>query len=706
MKTPVKELSEEMATDEMQRLSIIIKEANENYHTKDAPTMSDAEYDELKRRNNNLEKNFPDLKLPNSPSNEVGGPLMGGFSKIEHSVKMLSLGNAFDKNDVFDFDERVRKFLKLNTNDDLEFTAEPKIDGLSLSLMYHGGTLAYAATRGNGEMGENVTKNAKVIKSIPQILIDAPNILEVRGEVFMSHQEFSELNRVNVTKGLKTFSNPRNAAAGSLRQLDHNITKERPLEFMAYAWGELSSPMGDTYFDTVRFLKGLGFSVSPLMVKCNDVNKLLKHYAEIEQARVTLGYDIDGVVYKVNSLGYQKRLGFRSTTPRWAIAHKFAAELAWTKLEAIEVQVGRTGALSPVARLQPVTVGGVVVSNATLHNEDYILGQDSKGNVLRNGIDIRVGDLVQVYRAGDVIPKIANVDLTKRKSGSVPYVFPIKCPSCGSPAIRDESDAVRRCTGTTKCPAQKIEKLKHFVSRSAFDIDGLGTKQVEAFFYDDVLPIKDLRDIFTLQARDEMSVSKLKNRGRWGEKSTEKLFNSINNKRNINLQKFIFSLGMRHIGEQVSGLLARYYKSWDNFFSSVFAASNCDDVALENLNAIDGIGDIMVKSLIDTFGNSTHSLNIQELAAELVIRDAETVTNINSKISGKLIVFTGALETMSRAEAKSKAEEMGAKVSSAISKKTDILVAGLDGGSKNLKAISLGIEVIDEKAWVTLISME
>ncbi|MDC1184104.1 NAD-dependent DNA ligase LigA, partial [Gammaproteobacteria bacterium] len=389
------------------------------------------------------------------------------------------------------------------------FTAEPKIDGLSLSLMYHDGTLAYAATRGNGEMGENVTKNAKVIKSIPQILIDAPNILEVRGEVFMSHQEFSELNRVNVTKGLKTFSNPRNAAAGSLRQLDHNITKERPLEFMAYAWGELSSPMGDTYFDTVKFLKGLGFSVSPLMVKCNDVNKLLEHYAKIEQARVTLGYDIDGVVYKVNSLGYQKRLGFRSTTPRWAIAHKFAAELAWTKLEAIEVQVGRTGALSPVARLQPVTVGGVVVSNATLHNEDYILGQDSKGNVLRNGIDIRVGDLVQVYRAGDVIPKIANVDLTKRKSGSVPYVFPIKCPSCGSPAIRDESDAVRRCTGNTKCPAQKIEKLKHFVSRSAFDIDGLGTKQVEAFFYDDVLPIKDLRDIFTLQARDEYEVARL-----------------------------------------------------------------------------------------------------------------------------------------------------------------------------------------------------
>ena len=706
MKTPVTELSEEMAADEMQRLSIIIKEANKNYHTKDAPTMSDAQYDELKQRNNSLEKNFPDLKLPTSPSNEIGGPLMGGFSKIEHSVKMLSLGNAFDKNDVIDFDERVRKFLKLSSDDDLEFTAEPKIDGLSLSLMYRSGRLVYAATRGDGEMGENVTENARVINSIPEVLIGVPEILEVRGEVFMSHQDFSELNRVNITKELKTFSNPRNAAAGSLRQLDHNITKERPLEFMAYAWGELSSPIGDTYFDTVKFLERLGFSVSPLMVKCDNVNMLLDHYYEIEQARATLGYDIDGVVYKVNSLGYQKRLGFRSTTPRWAIAHKFPAELAWTKLEAIEVQVGRTGALSPVARLQPVTVGGVVVSNATLHNEDYILGQDSKGNILRNGVDIRVGDLVQVYRAGDVIPKISNVDLTKRTFRSVPYVFPLTCPSCGSSAIRDEGDAVRRCIGTTKCPAQKIEKLKHFVSRSAFDIDGLGAKQVEAFFYDNVLPIKELRDIFTLEERDQQSVSKLKNRDRWGEKSTEKLFNSINNKRNINLQKFIFSLGMRHIGEQVSGLLAKHYKSWDNFFVSVVAASNYNDVAFENLNAIDGIGGIMVKSLIDTFGNSTHSLNIQELAAELIIKDAEVTTNKNSKIDGKLIVFTGALETMSRAEAKSKAEEMGAKVSSAISKKTDILVAGLGGGSKNLKAISLGIEVIDEKAWVMLISME
>ena len=475
-------LTEAEARAELERLSALLLAANLAYHTQDAPEISDAEYDAAKRRNLALEARFPHLKRGDSPSDLVGAAVAEGFTKVRHAVRMLSLENAFDEADVDDFEDRVRKYL--GYDGPLRFTAEPKIDGLSLSLRYEGGALVQAATRGDGEIGENVTENARTIADIPQKLTGAPAILEVRGEVYMSHADFQALNEGQAARGAKTFANPRNAAAGSLRQLDARITAARPLHFFAYAWGEVSEPLADTQMDAINRLKSLGFATNPLTILGSDAAALLAQYRAIETQRANLGYDIDGVVYKVNDLALQRRLGFRSTTPRWAIAHKFPAELAWTRLLAIDIQVGRTGALSPVARLQPVTVGGVVVSNATLHNEDYIAGRDSKGTPIRDGKDIRVGDWVQVYRAGDVIPKIADVNLSQRPSDAQPYEFPTLCPECNSPALREEGDAVRRCTGGLICPAQAVERLRHFVSRAAFDIEGLGAKQVEAFYRD------------------------------------------------------------------------------------------------------------------------------------------------------------------------------------------------------------------------------
>jgi len=477
----VGQLTQAEAAAELPGLIAALEAANTAYHTLDAPEISDAEYDRLKRRLAEIEARFPALARPDSPTRKIGAAVAEGFGKVTHEVRMLSLENGFSDEDVTDFDARVRSYLGLSADAPLPCTAEPKIDGLSLSLRYERGVLVQAATRGDGEVGENVTENARTIADIPQRLTGAPDLLEVRGEVYMSHADFAALNARQAERGEKPFANPRNAAAGSLRQLDARITAARPLRFFAYAWGALSEPLSDTQMGAINHLKTLGFQVNPLTVLCDGPQDLLAQYRAIEQARASLGYDIDGVVYKVNDLGLQRRLGFRSTTPRWAIAHKFPAELAWTRLERIEIQVGRTGALSPVARLAPVTVGGVVVSNATLHNEDYIAGRDSKGAPIRGGKDIREGDWVQVYRAGDVIPKVADVDLSRRPAEAQPYEFPHKCPECGSDAIREEGDAVRRCTGGLICPAQAVEKLKHFVSRGAFDIEGLGAKQVEAF---------------------------------------------------------------------------------------------------------------------------------------------------------------------------------------------------------------------------------
>ena len=697
----VSELTEDQARAELATLAEALAAANDAYHRDDAPEISDAQYDALKRRNAEIEARFPSLKRPDSPSDQVGAAPAEGFSKVIHAVRMMSLGNAFDDADVADFDASLRRYLNWPEAETLAYTAEPKIDGLSLSLRYEDGKLVQAATRGDGETGENVTANARTIDTIPTEIKDAPDVLEIRGEVYMRHADFEALNASQQAKGGKTFANPRNAAAGSLRQLNAEITRARPLAFFAYSWGELSEPLADTQMDAITRLREMGFQTNDLTRLCATTDEMIAHYREIEAQRATLGYDIDGVVYKVNRLDLQARLGFRSTTPRWAIAHKFPAELAWTRLEAIDIQVGRTGALSPVARLTPVTVGGVVVSNATLHNEDYIAGRDSKGETIRGGKDIRIGDWVQVYRAGDVIPKVADVDLSKRPEGAEPYAFPDTCPECGSDAVREEGDAVRRCTGGLVCPAQQIEKLKHFVSRAAFDIEGLGAKQVEQFARDGW--IAEPADIFELEANYGSGLQQLKNREGWGEKSALKLFDAINERRKIPLGRVIFGLGIRHVGEQASNLLATHYGSWDAFITAMEEAQGMESPAWDDLLAVDGVGQVMAASLIAAFGQEAERAAIDRLAAKLDIQDAEKPQIEGSPVAGKTVVFTGTLEKMTRAEAKARAEALGAKVSGSVSSKTDLLVAGPGAGSKAKKAADLGIETIDEDGWLDLI---
>ncbi|WP_299298686.1 NAD-dependent DNA ligase LigA [uncultured Tateyamaria sp.] len=697
----IHELSDTQAKAELARLAETLARANTAYHAADRPDISDAEYDALKRRNADIEARFPDLKRTDSPSEQVGAAPAEGFGKVAHSVAMLSLANAFDDEDVADFDGRVRKYLGLPSDAPLAYTAEPKIDGLSLSLRYQGGKLVQAATRGDGTTGENVTENARTIADIPHELIDAPEVLEVRGEVYMSHPDFEALNVRQQDAGQKTFANPRNAAAGSLRQLDAQITRARPLRFFAYAWGTLSDPLAQTQHAAITRLADLGFQTNPLTAICDGPAEMVAHYRAIEQQRAQLGYDIDGVVYKVDDLTLQSRLGFRSTTPRWAIAHKFPAELAWTCLEAIDIQVGRTGALSPVARLTPVTVGGVVVSNATLHNEDYIAGRDNKGGEIRDGKDIRVGDWVQVYRAGDVIPKVADVDLSKRPEQSVPFEMPTQCPDCQSDAVREPGDAVRRCTGGLICPAQAVEKLKHLVSRAAFDIDGLGAKQVEQFYTDGW--IAEPADIFELRTRYGTGMQQLKNREGWGEKSATNLFDAIDERRKIELGRVIFALGIRHVGEAAANLLANHYGSWDAF-SAAMRAAETGNAAWEELTDIDGVGAVMAGSLVTTFNQQAEVDSIDRLAAHLDIQDAVRPDTSGSPVAGKTVVFTGTLEKMTRAEAKARAETLGAKVSGSVSAKTDILVAGPGAGSKAKKAAELGIETLDEDGWLDLIS--
>ena len=701
--TAVEDLSGDMAKDELARLAASINEANSAYHGDDNPIMTDAEFDFLKKRNLEIELRFPEYKRSDSPTEKIGSLPSETFSKIKHSKKMFSLANAFKNSDLYDFDEQVRRFLNFGVADPLEYTVEPKIDGLSLSLRYEKGKLVFAATRGDGTTGENVTANALRISDIPRNLSTKIDILEVRGEVYMEHKDFETLNQNQGFLGKKIFANPRNAAAGSLRQLDPVITAERPLKFLAYAWGELAEPLDKTQFGAIKKLKDLGFKTNSHTKLCKNIAEALSHYNKLSKIRSELGYDIDGIVYKVDSLNLQSRLGFRSTTPRWAIAHKFPAEYSWTQLQSIDIQVGRTGALSPVARLKPVTVGGVVVSNATLHNQDYIEGRDNSGKEIRAGKDIRINDWVEVYRAGDVIPKISDVDLTRRLEDSTAYRFPSSCPECGSEAVRDEGDAVIRCTGGINCSAQAIEKLKHFVSRKAFDIEGLGGKQIELFFVDETLSVKEPADIFTLELRDQNNLTKLKERPGFGKKSATNLFDAIKKKKTIELSRFIFSLGIRHVGENVAKLLARHFLTWSKFVQAMSIAQNSESQEYLDLVAIDGIGIAVVNSLVSAFGVGKERNNIDRLVKHLVLLDEILPDNDTSSLSGKTLVFTGTLEKMSRSEAKSLAENLGAKVSGAVSAKTDLVIAGLGAGSKIKKAEELEIEVLDETAWLNLI---
>ncbi len=693
-------LDEAQAAAEVARLTALIRRANDAYYREDAPEISDAQYDAAKRRLNLLEAVFPRLKRADSPTGQVGAAPREGFGRIRHAVRMLSLANAFDAEDVREFDRGIRSFLALAADAPLAYTAEPKIDGLSLTIRYENGVLIHAATRGDGEVGEDVTANARTIGDIPHRIAgaDAPEILEVRGEVYMGHADFAALNAAQKARGDKPFANPRNAAAGSLRQLDPTVTATRPLRFFAYAWGEVSAPLAATQMEALERLAQMGFVINDLTRLCADVDCLLAHYARIERERATLGYDIDGVVYKVNDLALQARLGMRSTTPRWAIAHKFPAETAWTRLERIDIQVGRTGALSPVARLSPVTVGGVVVSNATLHNEDYIAGRDATGAPIREGRDIREGDWVQVYRAGDVIPKIRDVDLSRRPADSRPFEFPKQCPECGADAVREPGDSVRRCTGGLACPAQQVERLRHFVSRPAFDIEGLGAKQVEAFHR--LGWVQSPADIFTLKARHGAELAGLDG---WGEISAQKLFAAIDARRRIPLARLIFALGIRHVGEAAANLLARNFRSWEALLAVIDAAAPQAGEAWEALLAIDGIGTVMAASLVTAFHQQGERAAIDALVRELTeIIPAEPPAR-QSPVAGKTVVFTGKLERMTRAEAKARAEALGAKVAGSVSKKTDIVIAGPGAGSKAKKAAELGIEVLDEAAWLALV---
>lgn len=697
-------LTKAKAKHEIEQLAHALEQANIAYHQNADPDLTDAEYDEIKQRFEQLEEDFPELRLEQSPSNKVGATPADGFGKITHAVPMLSLSNAFSEQDIFEFDERIRKFLSLTPEQSLAYCAEPKIDGLSLSVLYQNGTLIRAATRGDGEIGEDVTANARWIQDLPQQLTGAPERLEVRGEVYMTHAAFTKLNAHQKEQNAKLFSNPRNAAAGSLRQLDPAITKARPLNFFAYAWGVLSSPLGQTQTKAIDQLRQLGFATNPLTKRCAGPAELLAHYTDIEQSRSLLGYDIDGVVYKVDDLTLQSRLGFRSTTPRWATAHKFPAQKAWTRLTGIDIQIGRTGALSPVARLDPVTVGGVVVSSATLHNENYIKGLDSKGERIRH-TDIRVGDWVQVYRAGDVIPKISDVDLSKRLDDAVIFDFAEKLKEDGLSGERAKGDAVWRYSGDEPLPELAQERLIHFVSRGAMDIDGLGPKQIEQFFERGW--IKTPADLFELENQyGEGQIPALQNLPGWGALSAKNLFAAIAARRSVPFHRLLFSFGIRHIGDVASKTLAQHFVEWDKMTTCLDQTQdhNPDHTAAAwaELTDIDGIGDVMAKSLIYAFQDREIRAMIDATLERVTPEPAQVSDPVSSAFSGKTIVFTGTLEQMSRAEAKARAEALGARVSGSVSAKTDLLIAGPGAGSKAKKAADLGIEVLDEARWMEL----
>jgi DNA ligase (NAD+) len=693
----VDKLTRAGAEAELRRLAALIRHHDELYYRQDAPEISDAEYDALRRRNDAIEDRFPKLVRPDSPSKRIGAPAGEGFGKIRHKVPMLSLGNAFEASDVTDFVERVHRFLRLPDDAPLAFMAEPKIDGLSISLRYVDGELIEAATRGDGMEGENVTRNVMTIAEIPHRLHGrgVPETIDVRGEIYMTREDFALLNERQASSGGKVFANPRNAAAGSLRQLDPSITAARPLRFFAYAWGEASKLPADTQSGVDAAFAKWGLPVNSRARICNGAEELIAYYEELAEERAELAYDIDGVVYKVNRLDLQERLGFVSRSPRWAIAHKFPAQQAMTVLKGIDIQVGRTGALTPVARLEPVTVGGVVVTNATLHNEDEIKRRD-----------VRIGDTVIVQRAGDVIPQILGYVPGKRPKGAKEYVFPDRCPACGSHAVRETNektgrvDVVRRCTGGLICPAQRVERLKHFVSRNAFDIEGLGEKNIQAF-YDDGL-IQSPEDIFTLAVRDARSVKKLEDREGWGPQSATKLFNAIAARRNIALDRFIYALGIRHVGETTAKLLARFYGSIENFRTAMIeAAKGKDSEAFKELDNIEGIGEVVAEAIADFFAEPHNVRVVDDLLKEVSPEPLEAV-DTTSAVAGKTVVFTGTLTLMTRGEAKAQAERLGAKVAGSVSKKTDYVVAGADAGSKLSKARELGVQVIDEEEWLRL----
>jgi DNA ligase (NAD+) len=703
IETPVEELAEKQAKAEHARLAAEIAEHDRRYYQDDAPSVSDAEYDRLRQRYGAIEARFPQLRSAESLTQHVGATPSARFAKVRHAVPMLSLDNAFAEDDVRDFVGRIRRFLRLADDEEVVFSAEPKIDGLSMSLRYEDGALVTGATRGDGSVGEDVTANVKTLEDIPKRLKGktVPAVCEVRGEVYMTKQAFLALNKRQAESGGQVFANPRNSAAGSLRQKDASITASRPLGFFAYAWGEISALPADTQSGMIKWFAGCGFKTNPLTQICRSVEALLEFHHEIELQRGSLDYDIDGVVYKVDRLDWQERLGFVSRSPRWAIAHKFPAEKATTVVKDIEIQVGRTGALTPVAKLEPVTVGGVVVQNATLHNEEEI-----------KRLDVRKGDTVTIQRAGDVIPQVLGVVLEKRPRDAKPYKFPTTCPCpLRSDVVREtiaggEEGARAHCTGEFACPYQALGHLEHFVSRRAFDIDGLGEKQI-AFFYEQEW-LKEPADIFTLRERngklalkDGTKKIRLEEIEGFGETSVRNLFSAIEARREIALERFIYALGIRHVGETTAVALARGYGGWNAFHDACRKLADGDDETRQEMDALDQIGDTVIDSLRDYFAEAHNRRRIERLAAQVRIRDAEK-PRADSAIAGKTVVFTGTLDKMTRDEAKASAERLGAKVAGSVSRKTDYVVAGPGAGSKLGKAKEFGVKVLSEDEWLKL----
>ena len=688
----VEDLTAKQAASELAWLAAEITRHDALYHGADQPEISDADYDALRRRNLAIEERFPELKREDSPTARVGAAPSTGFSKVTHARPMLSLDNAFNDDDVRDFVDRVRRFLGLATDEPIALVAEPKIDGLSGSLRYEDGGFVLGATRGDGSVGEDITVNLRTLDDIPDILSgdDVPEVLEVRGEIYMRHVDFAELNKAQIAAGKPPFANPRNSAAGSLRQLDSTITAARKLHFFAYSLGEVSVLDAPGHWDVLQQLSARGFAVNPLARLCNGADEAVAFHAEIEGERANLGYDIDGVVYKVNRLDWQERLGTVSRAPRWAIAHKFPAEKAQTIIESIGIQVGRTGSLTPVANLKPVTVGGVVVSRATLHNEDEIARKD-----------IREGDTVIIQRAGDVIPQVLGVVIEKRKRGAKAYLFPETCPECGSHAVREAGEVVKRCTGGLICRAQAVERLRHFVSRDAFDVEGLGEKQILAFWEHGL--VKQPGDIFTLAARNTGLDPPLEEWEGWGETSAKNLFAAIEQRRQIGLDRVIYGLGIRHIGQTNARLLARTYGSLDKLLAALSEAQDRSSQAYAELLDIDGIGPKVAEAILEFFAEPHNSEVVERLRAE-VTPDAFVQEDTDSPVQGRIVVFTGTLEKMTRAEAKARAEALGAKVAGSVSAKTDYLVAGPGAGSKLKKAQELEVTVLDEDSWLALIA--
>lgn len=686
----VKELSIDEAKAELEYLAIEISKADSAYYQNDAPYLTDAEYDRLKHRNLDIESRFPELVRPDSPSKRVGASIKQGFNKVSHTFPMLSLGDVFSIEEVADFVMSIKRFL--NTSDEIEFISEPKIDGLSFSARYENGIFVKAATRGDGTTGEDITENLRTIKQLPQQLpFGVPDILEIRGEVYMSKADFLSLNEKYTIQNKKTFANPRNAAAGSLRQLDSKITAERNLSLFAYTWGETSHKCWNTQAEFFECLKKWGFPTNPHNKICKNIKELEENFNHLMEIRASLPYDIDGIVHKVNSLELQERLGFLTRTPRWAIAHKFPAEQALTTINNIRIQVGRTGALTPVADLEPINVGGVIVSHATLHNEDEIKRKD-----------IRIGDTVVIQRAGDVIPQIVSVKFEKRPTDSQEFIFPQTCPICGAHAIREEDEAIRRCTGGLSCPAQAKEAIKHFVSRDAFDIVGLGDKIVEDFYHEEIL--KTPVDIFTLEQRnggDDLFSSAqgihLERKEGWGKKSVDNLFSAINAKRSISLPRFIYALGIRQVGTATARLLAKNYNTFANFMTDM------QNKETGKLVTIDGIGASMATDMVEFFAENHNIEIINQLLQQISVEEFVDTSRNDSVLSGKTIVFTGTLEKMTRAEAKTKAQEAGAKVAGSVSKNTDYVIEGADAGSKAKTARELGIKILSEDDFLSIL---